>query len=243
LCRKKIIDMNANTLERLVESNKIYQVITDRLVVVNPAAEDVYARFNMEAELMELILDLYINDEENFQNQQLHKFSIEQVLAYLQASHKFYLAKKLPEIEQTMSHIFNKYGSTHQLLTSLTAFFNEYKNRLVEHIRMEEKTFFPFIKQLISASKGEMNAIDVKVLLENDSVDNFNDNHDPIEDDLKTVSTIIHSYSIDQETPLPYNVFLNQVEIFELELRKHAIIEDHILVPMAKELENRLRTV
>jgi regulator of cell morphogenesis and NO signaling len=74
-------------------------------------------------------------------------------------------------------------------------------------------------------------------------VDNFNDNHDPIEDDLKTVSTIIHSYSIDQETPLPYNVFLNQVEIFELELRKHAIIEDHILVPMAKELENRLRTV
>lgn len=233
--------MDAKTLEGLVESNKMYQLVTERLDVVDPAAQDVYARFNMESELMELILELYNHDEENFQYQQLHKFSVDQVLAYLQASHKFYLSKKLPEIEQTMSHIFNKYGSTHQLLTSLTAFFNEYKNRLVEHIRMEEKTFFPFIKNLIAASKGEMGAVDVKTLLESDSVDNFNDNHDPIEDDLKTVSSIIHSYSTDEETPLPYRVFLNQVELFEMELRKHAIIEDHVLVPMAKELENKLR--
>lgn len=233
--------MDAKTLEGLVESNKMYQLVTERLDVVDPAAQDIYARFNMESELMELILELYNHDEENFQYQQLHKFSVDQVLAYLQASHKFYLSKKLPEIEQTMSHIFNKYGSTHQLLTSLTAFFNEYKNRLVEHIRMEEKTFFPFIKNLIAASKGEMGAVDVKTLLESDSVDNFNDNHDPIEDDLKTVSSIIHSYSTDEETPLPYRVFLNQVELFEMELRKHAIIEDHVLVPMAKELENKLR--
>ncbi|MCP9767279.1 hemerythrin [Lacihabitans sp. LS3-19] len=233
--------MDAKTLEGLVESNKMYQLVTERLDVVDPAAQDIYARFNMESELMELILELYNHDEENFQYQQLHKFSVDQVLAYLQASHKFYLSKKLPEIEQTMSHIFNKYGATHQLLTSLTAFFNEYKNRLVEHIRMEEKTFFPFIKNLISASKGEMNASDIKGMLESDSVDNFNDNHDPIEDDLKTVSSIIHSYSTDDETPLPYRVFLNQVELFEMELRKHAIIEDHVLVPMAKELENKLR--
>jgi regulator of cell morphogenesis and NO signaling len=37
-----------------------------------------------------------------------------------------------------MMHIFNKYGSTHKILASLTSFFNDYKNRLVEHIRMEE---------------------------------------------------------------------------------------------------------
>jgi len=39
---------------------------------------------------------------------------------------------------------------------------------------------------------------------------------------------------------LPYKIFLNQVELFELELRKHAIIEDHVLVPMALELEQQL---
>lgn len=233
--------MDARTLEDLVETNKMYQLVTERLEVVDPSAQDIYARFNMESELMELILELYHNDEENFQFQKLNKFSIDQVLSYLQASHKFYLSKKLPEIEQTMMHIFNKYGRTHQILASLTSFFNDYKNRLVEHIRMEEKAFFPYIKTLISASKGEMSSEDIQILLANCSIASFDDNHDPIEDDLKMVSSIIHSYSANEETPLPYRVFMNQVELFEMELRKHAIIEDHVLVPMAREIEAKLR--
>jgi regulator of cell morphogenesis and NO signaling len=233
--------MDAKTLESLVETNKMYQLVTERLEVIDPSALDIYTRFNMESELMELILELYHNDEEEFQYQKLHKFSIEQVLSYLQASHKFYLSKKLPEIEQTMMHIFNKYGHTHQILASLTSFFNDYKNRLIEHIRMEEKTFFPYIKSLIMASKGEMPSKEVDELLNTCSIASFDDNHDPIEDDLKSVSSIIHSYSANVETPLPYRVFLNQVELFEMELRKHAIIEDHVLVPMAREIESRLK--
>jgi len=233
--------MDSKTLEELVESNKMYQMVTERLEVVDKDTSDLFAKFDIESELMELILDLYRSDEQDFPYQKLHKFSLDQVLAYLQASHKLYLTKKLPEIEQTMAHIFVKYAQTHQLLTSLTVFFNEYKNRLVAHIRMEEKEFFPFIKKLIAAAKGQLSVNEVKELLSNKSIASFDENHDPIEDDLKQVSKLIHSYSSDEDTPLPYRVFLNQVELFELELRKHAIIEDHVLVPMAKEIEKKFR--
>lgn len=34
---------------------------------------------------------------------------------------------------------------------------------------------------------------------------------------------------------------MNQVDLFEIELRKHAIIEDHVLVPMVVALENKLK--
>jgi regulator of cell morphogenesis and NO signaling len=131
----------------------------------------------------------------------------------------------------------------HQLLTSLTIFFNDYKNKLIEHIRMEEKTFFPYVKGLIAASKNELTNDEVVTMLENGSIEYFEDNHDPIEDDLKNVSSIIHSFATNDETPLPYKVFLNQVELFEMELRKHAIIEDHVLMPMARELERKLREI
>ncbi len=233
--------MESKTFDDLIETNKMYQLVTERLEVIDPDAQNLYARFNMEAELMELILDFYNQEDDNISFQKLHKFSAEQVLAYLQASHKLYLSKKLPEIEQTMVHIFNKYGQTHSLLTSLTIFFNDYKNRLVEHIRTEERDFFPFIKKLIAAEKGEMTDDQTKELLKSNSIEDYNDNHGPIEDDLKNVSVIIQDYSKNQETPLPYRVFLNQVEIFEMELRKHAIIEDHVLVPMARELERILK--
>lgn len=73
------------------------------------------------------------------------------------------------------------------------------------------------------------------------SIEKFIASHSPIEDELKEVSEIIKQYSDNKTTPLPYKVFLNQVELFELELRKHAIIEDHVLVPMVVELERKTK--
>jgi len=228
--------MNTKTYNDLITSSKMYQLVTERLDLKSTNNSDNFEKFEMDAELMELILDLYNSDDE-FPYQNMRKFSIEQVLNYLQASHRLYLTKKLPEIEQSMLHIFSKYGQSHQLLASLAVFFNDYKNKLVAHIKMEEKEFFPYVKKVIAASKGELNKEDV---LTGSPIEDFDDHHGPIEDDLKEVYHIISQFSDDKTTPLPYRVFLNQVELFELELRKHAIIEDHVLVPMLKELEASL---
>jgi regulator of cell morphogenesis and NO signaling len=138
-------------------------------------------------------------------------------------------------------HIFSKYGQSHQLLASLAIFFNNYKNKLIEHIRMEEKELFPYIRKIIVASKIKSVCAE-SLEIDNDfSIEKFISSHSPIEDELKEVSQIIKQYSNDKSIPLPYKVFLNQVELFELELRKHAIIEDHVLVPMVIELEKKIK--
>lgn len=232
--------MNTSTYNDLITSSKMYQLVTERLELKNVDTAEGTGKFELDAELMELILDLYNNDEE-FQYQKMRKFSIEQVLNYLQASHRLYLTKKLPEIEQSMLHIFSKYGQSHQLLASLAIFFNDYKNRLIAHIKMEEKEFFPYVKKVIALSKGEISKEEAESILSGSTLDSFDDHHGPIEDDLKEVYKIISENSDTPSTPLPYRVFLNQVELFELELRKHAIIEDHVLVPMLKELETAIR--
>nr|MCU0468987.1 hemerythrin [Arcicella sp.] len=59
--------------------------------------------------------------------------------------------------------------------------------------------------------------------------------------ELKQVSQIIKKYSDNETVPLPFKIFMNQVDLFEIELRKHAIIEDHVLVPMVIELEQKLK--
>jgi len=164
-----------------------------------------------------------------------------QVMYYLQASHKLYISKTLPEIEQSMAHIQRRYYDTPQILDALVLFFNQYKTSFLEHIRMEERDFFPYLKKLHHAYTGDLNGEEVQELLNNTSLDQFMDDHDAVEDELKHVSTIIHSYSEAEMIPLPFKVFLNQVELFEMDLRKHAIIEDHVLVPMAQKIEKELR--
>ncbi len=233
--------MNNKTYEELISGNQIYQMVTERLDTYSTDIENLkYGEMNNE--LLDLILDLY-DDDKDFPYNKLRKFSISEILGYLQASHKYYLTKKLPEIEQSLLHIFSKYGQTHQLLAALAMFFNSYKTKLVAHIKTEEKEFFPYIKKLMKAEKGELDSNAKAGLFSESSVEDFNDTHDPIEDELKEVSKIIQEFSGKDEMPLPYRIFLNQVELFELELRKHAIIEDHVLVPMAIELENKLKNV
>lgn len=210
---------------------KVYQLVTERLTSPNDTLQT--ETIDMNPALIEQILDLYSQDED-YPIEKMRKFSIEEILNYLQATHRYYLTKKLPEIEQSLVHIFSKYGQSHQLLASLAYFFNHYKENLIAHIRMEEKEFFPYIRQLIALSKNDTPKTEKPKF----DIRHFIDSHSPIEDELQEVSALIKRYSsADEPVPLPYKIFLNQVELFEMELRKHAIIEDHVLVPMALELE------
>jgi len=229
-------------LHDFIDTEKTYQLVVERFasdsLPQDKVANGANKVIDMNPELIELILDLY-NNEEDFPFEKMQKFSVEEILSYLQATHRYYLTKKLPEIEQSLVHIFSKYGQSHQLLASLAYFFNDYKTHLVEHIRMEEKELFPYIQKLIDLSKQsiESRSVGDKSAF---SIQQFIDSHSPIEDELQEVSKLIRRYSGDESVPLPYKIFLNQVELFELELRKHAIIEDHVLVPMALELEQKL---
>ena len=81
-------------------------------------------------------------------------------------------------------------------------------------------------KKIIIASKIKSVCAESLEIDPNFSIEKFISSHSPIEDELKEVSQIIKQYSGNEATPLPYKIFLNQVELFELELRKHAIIED-----------------
>ncbi|MBX2954000.1 MAG: hemerythrin [Leadbetterella sp.] len=230
--------MKSETVQSLVESAKIYQMVTERLDLIdNPAKEEL----TFESELMELILEFYSGDETDLPVEKLQKFSMMQVMYYLQASHKLYISKTLPEIEQSMAHIQRRYYETPQILDALVLFFNHYKTHFLEHIRMEERDFFPYLKKLHHAYTGGLSGEEITELLNNTSLNQFMDDHDAVEDELRNVSTIIHTYSEDEMIPLPFKVFLNQVELFEMDLRKHAIIEDHVLVPMAQKIEKELR--
>ncbi|TDB63717.1 hemerythrin [Arundinibacter roseus] len=228
--------MKKNTYDELITGSLLHQSVTERLDVTATNAP-----IELDHELIDLILDLY-DDDRDFPFQKIRKFSITEILTYLQATHRYYLTKKLPEIEQSLLHIFSRYGKTHELLAELCLFFNAYKNDLIEHIKMEEREFFPYIKKLLKATQGELSAEEISDMLAKASIAQFTDHHDSIEDELMEVSQIIKRYSEFETMPLPYSIFLNQVQIFELELRKHAIIEDHVLVPMAKELEEKLKT-
>ncbi len=189
----------------------------------------------LNQDLLHEIFLLYYQ-QEDFSPDKMNDFSLEEIPHYLKLSHRYYLHKKLPEIEQSILHVLDKDPGSTNLYTSLVCFFNAYKNNLIEHIRLEEQELFPYIQSLFT---GTINGGRFMTSDNNFTIQNFIQSHLPIEDELKKVSEIIHHWSKHSVLPLPYKIFLNQVEIFEVELRMHGIIEDAVLVPMAIELEKK----
>ena len=73
------------------------------------------------------------------------------------------------------------------------------------------------------------------------SISTFIAEHNDMENDLAEVRKVIVDYSPAYSiTPFPYRIFLIQLQLFENDLRKHAQIEDEVLVPKALHLENEL---
>jgi len=150
------------------------------------------------------------------------------LLPYLRASHSYYLNERLPHIEKHLNRIADK--ADHKYGASLKHFFNGYRKEVEEHFRYEETTVFPYLEALTScgAAVGSFR------------IEEFEKAHNNIEEKLNDLIQIIIKY-------LPGNISQHDsisvaFDIYSLsaDLNKHALIEDKVLAPYVKQLEERL---
>jgi regulator of cell morphogenesis and NO signaling len=141
-------------------------------------------------------------------------FTTVELLDFLKVSHQYYLSKKLPEIEQSLLHITSRYSQTHHMLTSLAFFLNSFKNKLIRHIRKEDELLFAFIDNLIKSQEGKLSELEISALLKQNTLAEFEENHDPVEDELGEFIQMIYKLSDVENLPMLFEVFLNQISIF-----------------------------
>lgn len=168
--------------------------------------------------------------------QKMKSMDIQGLLQLLKDSHQLYLTKLLPEIEQSLAHLFQKHENSVALL-GLAVFFDDYKNKLIAHIKMEEERYFPYVERLLKIQNGEILGEEAQQILASQKSEQFEEQHDSIETELQKVVEKIKVISAESSNPMVFNVFINQAQKFEFELRKHALIEDLLLLEKVNKLE------
>lgn len=233
-----------SSISELVASNQLYQYLSDKLDI---PAEDYGKSFqqigqerHLAPDYMSALVKSY-DDTEPFPYEAIHGLSAEELTQYLRQSHRFYLVRKLPEMEQTAIQIARRFQDSDKLMSYLCLFFLEYKQKIADHILMEEHVLFPYIHKLILADELQADKQTLQRIFESFSAEQFLKDHTDIESELKEVRRVISSYQPEGNTPFPFMVFLNQLRYFEAELCRHAIIEDEILIPKVLAIEKRLK--
>lgn len=176
-------------------------------------------------------------DSSYFPKTQLRSFPVDVILDYLHRTHRYYIRKKLTEIEQAIMHSFPEKA----IADFLQTFFLKIKKRLIEHIGEEERILFPYIKALGKLDKGNISVEDFKAHYPVFTIKKYAEEHDDeVEQEILSVREYIIRAHSGVEELFPYRILLNKLDSFEKELRVHALIEDEVLVPKALEMEKRL---
>ena len=194
---------------------------------------------NIDQQFIYTLLHTF-EDRRTFSEQEYQEFPLEIIIDYIRKTHRYYLTKKLCEIEQSIGILLKDYSGNHPLLYILKNFFSAYTADLTSHIRIEEKQLLPYINCLLKVDKQELEIEKYLAEKEKYSLKTFIESHHNTEEDLSNVRNTILKYQPPKTNQTPYRILITQLRSFEIDLSVHALIEDKVLIPRALQLEEKL---
>lgn len=149
---------------------------------------------------------------------------LEQLIDYLEASHKYYVEQRLPHIERHLQLIADKLPQNVAIVFS--NFVTGYRKEVSRHFEKEEKKVFPYVGKL---RRGEPTG--------NYSISTFLHTHSDVEEKLEDLTQILFKYLPgDANSDNTIDVLYDLLEL-EDDLRKHTLIEERVMAPQVKKLE------
>ena len=233
----------AHTVKDVLIHNHFLEMVLERYDVLvgeqNNKIEVVAKTKGVEIDFFVEILNLF-DSEKPFPKDNLLHYDIPVVLDYLERTHRYYLGKRLFELESSVHEVCGENHKDQYLQILLQNFFLEFKTELWEHIEMEENFLFPHINFLQMAQNGYC-PIEAKRKLKNFSAKKFTaDHNDDSEKQLSELFDILDYLFPHTHFLSPVSVLKQQLRCFEKDLHIHALVEDEVLMPKVLALENAL---
>ena len=189
---------------------------------------------------IDLLLDLIncYDDLDFLKKTSFEEYSIPDLIDYLEKSHQYYLLKRIPEIEQSLEKLTQQESFTFNYV--LLMFFKEYKKDIISHFKTEDEILFPFCKVLHNYLQKNSQE-DLIFILENQKkAFSIMRVHQQNKDGIDDLQNVLLKYSPNNKKLSYFEIFLNQMSVFQHDLKIHAEIEENILVKKTTKLLNSL---
>ncbi len=173
-----------------------------------------------------LICNIYSHDNYVPSLDKVLAIDMSMLNCYLEASHRYYLDRRLPHISRHISRMTAEMKD--RAGDILRKFFEEYNNEVVAHFKYEEQNVFPHLKRLLAGESSE-----------GYSISQYSPSHTNIEDKLDDLTQIMFKYL--PEEVKAYETIGAVFDILQLseDLKKHSFIEEKVLIPYVEHLERK----
>ena len=217
---------------RLVEANYRLLGVLARVGIDGSFGEktvsDVCIQSGLDPDTVILLCEVYTFPNFKPTMDRLRRCHVGDILRYLHQSHDYYLNRALTAMETAITKLLEPCQQKQQDV--VWNFFRGYKVELKNHFGFEEEEVIPYVQGLIIGQSRP-----------GFSIDRFEENHSNIDEKLSDFKNLVmKSLPAVCDGEARVNLL---VRIFALQedLKCHTYIEDHVLVPMVRLLENPQR--
>ena len=159
------------------------------------------------------------------------------LIDYIKKTHHRYVEEKTQVIIPFLDKLCSVHGSNHPELFEINTLFKESAQELASHMKKEELILFPFVKEMINATKSHGSIGKPFFGTVKNPIAAMMDEHDNEGERYRTISTLTNNYVTPEDACNTYKVTYSMLEEFEQDLHKHIHLESNILFPKAKALE------
>ncbi len=168
-----------------------------------------------------------------FPGKKLRNVDVGLLVVYLANSHDYYIREKIPHLKLLVEDFLKIINSPAR--AQLESFFQEYIHEVLEHINYEEQVVFPYIKKMLLGTRGQEPAAPQKQY----GIADFEQRHNNIEEKLSDLKNLLVKYFPCGSDRYLRMRILNELFDLEQDLINHARLEDKVLIPVVKTLEQQ----
>jgi regulator of cell morphogenesis and NO signaling len=154
--------------------------------------------------------------------------------------HHSYVREITPTLTAWLDKLVRRHGERHPELTALREVFAHLSDELAVHMVKEENVLFPYIDDLARAARGgaRLPASPFGTVL--NPVRAMEHDHRDAGESLARLRTLTSDFTPPADACATYRLCFAELERFEIDLKTHVHLENHVLFPETVELEQRL---
>lgn len=168
------------------------------------------------------------------------RWNLDFLADYIVNVHHNYIRESIPVLLEFTQRVAKVHGQGNPEVLEVAHLFAELAIELEQHIMEEEKTLFPYIKELVSADKNGTVVGSPEFASAEDPIDAMEHDHDNAGELMRTIRTLSNDYTPPEYACNTYRVSYAKLQEFEDDLHRHVHLENNILFPGAIKLEKKL---
>jgi len=194
---------------------------------------------DVDLDLFLVILNAFLDHDIN-KTLKIQEVSVDKVINYLKATHQYYIERMIPEIENRINALIQHSDLDQKQFLLVKNFFEEYKNEFYTHIKLEEKTIYPYVVDVYQAFHSNTLSDGLAYRIKSCPIEAYAKEHTDIESKLFDLKNILIKYLPTTKDSYIRNSVLIALFKLENDLNDHSRIENMVLVPLIGGMEQKL---